>query len=303
MRGSAIGAVVSLALVAAACGGGSSATPGPQCGTPGPGWIAFIDRVTGPFTIAVAKEDGTCRTTVAADAGGALSPSWSAAAHALAYSGSDAGETAIRVHDLVTGVTSTVPVSPIVPGSVALSPDGARLAFDGRVGTGASNVYTVPVAGGDPVAIGSSAASDTSPAWSADGATVYFVSDRRAGVPDVWAAPGDGSLDPVEVTTGSGILGRPALAPDGLRLAYARKKLDGTSQLVERVLATGVERVVSDLNDGEPAYDATGTLLGASTYRYSISTPDVVILDAATGALVHRVTDGAGASGAPAFPR
>jgi hypothetical protein len=132
---------------------------------------------------------------------------------------------------------------------------------------------------------------------------VYFVSDRASGVAEIWAARADGSLDPVQITTGSSVLGRPAPSPDGLLVAYARRKPDGTSQLVEHVVVTGAERVLSDALDGEPAYDTTVARIAASTYRWSPSAPDVVVLDGRTGALLQRVTDGVGASGSPAFPR
>lgn len=295
-------ALAALALLAA-CGGGESpprpATP--SCGTPGAGWVAFAQQATGPFAIVVAHEDGSCARTAWAGTGNAGAPSWSAQAHALAFSGSDAGETAIRVHDLVTGLTSTVATAPLVPGNVALSPDGSRLAFDAAVGGGNPDVYVVPVSGGDPVVIGSSAASDAGPAWSADGQTVYFTSNRLAGRWDLWSAAASGLVDPVQVTSGSKVLGVPAVSPDGHTIAYARKKPDSTSQIIGRVLDTGEEWVVTDQRDGEPAFDATGRRVAVTTSRWGGA--DVAIVDVNSGAVLTRVTEGTGLSGAPAFPR
>lgn len=292
-----LAAALTAALVTA-CGNGPDA---PQCGAPGPGWVAFIDRTSGPFTIAVAQDDGRCQRTVASDAGGALSPSWSTTTHQLAYSGADAGEAAIRVHDFVTGLTTTIAVAPLVPGTVALSPDGTKIAFEGRLGTASPDLYTVPVAGGDPTAVTSTTGSDAGPAWSPDGHSIYFVSDRAGGVSEIWSVGVDGN-DPIQITTGSKVLGHPTVSPDGTKIAYSRRKPDSTSQIVEHVVGTGAERILSDDRDGEPAYDATGSRIAVSTYRFG-GGADVAILDATTGAVLFRVTDGTGTSGSPAFPR
>lgn len=294
-------ATVALALALAAAGGGCGRPLDlpPGCETPGAGWIAFNQRVAGVLHIRVSREDATCATTVASDPADHLSPTWSASTERLAYV--TRGE--LWVEELVSGVSTTVALGSIRPGNVAFRPDGAKLAFDGIVGSGLDlDVYTVPLAGGAPTVVASTASNDAHPAWSADGERLFFVSNR-SGQYEVWSARASDGLDPVQVTSLSRILGGPAVSPDGQRIAYTRRKPDGSPQVIEHLLATHAERVLSDLGDTEPAYDATGRRIAVTTYRYSPTMADVVVLDAETGALVSRVTACGGTCGSPAFPR
>lgn len=303
-RGAFALAALAVLGAGAACGSssGGSTPPVRTCGTPGPGWLAYVyATTTSSFTLVVSREDGSCAETLWSGVGDAGRASWSAAAHAIAFTANDGGDATIRVHDFVTGLTSTVVTAPLVPANVALSPDATRLAFEASPAGANPNVFVVPVSGGDPVAIGSSAASDAGPAWSADGQRLYFTSNRHTAW-EIWSAPASGLVDPVQVTTGSKVLGVPALSPDGYTMAYARQKPDSTSQVVLHDLYSGDEWIISDQHDGEPAFDATGQKLAVSSSRY-VPIPDVVILSARTGGLLQRVTSGTGISGAPAFPR
>lgn len=288
-----------LAALLCACGSAAK-TQGPSCFEPGPGWITFIHRVGTAFRVVAATEDGTCETPIAADAGGDVSPSWNTSTQRVAYL---AAGTGLRVHDLGTGATTPValPVG-LTPGGVALSPDGRTLAFEGRAGTDQPDIYTVRVEGGTPTQLTTTTVSDSGPAWSPDGQLVYFVS-ARSGQYEVWSAHASDGSDPQQITSRSRILGAPAPSPDGLRIAYARRKPDQTSQVIEHVLAGGAERVLSDQHDGEPAYDTTGARVAVTTFRYAAGQADIVILDAASGALLKRVTSCGGTCGAPAFPR
>ncbi len=81
-------------------------------------------------------------------------------------------------------------------GGFAVSPDGKLVAFELTrfdKGDNSSNtdIYLVPVAGGEPWAFVRSDADDSSPAWSADGTRLAFLSDR-GGSSQVWVIPVDG---------------------------------------------------------------------------------------------------------------
>jgi dipeptidyl aminopeptidase/acylaminoacyl peptidase len=72
-----------------------------------------------------------------------------------------------------------------------VSPDGSRVAFalaeiDLAGGTRNTDIWLVPVAGGEPRRITSSPASDSRPRWSPDGRQVAFLSARNGGS-QVWA--------------------------------------------------------------------------------------------------------------------
>jgi len=60
------------------------------------------------------------------------------------------------------------------------SPDGRFIAYaSDRAGN--FDIWVQPVAGGDPVQVTKSPASDTQPAWSPDGSTIVFRSERDGG--------------------------------------------------------------------------------------------------------------------------
>jgi serine/threonine-protein kinase len=124
--------------------------------------------------------------------------------------------------------------------SCSWSPDSVRLAcvsgnsFYVTVGTvfgvgpmfanlGPSRIVVIPAAGGTPVSVTDSSSLHQSPAWSRDGSTLFYVSNRQ-GPRDVYAvrigARGLTDGDPERVTTGIGAHSI-SLSTDGTRIAYA----------------------------------------------------------------------------------
>ena len=64
----------------------------------------------------------------------------------------------------------------------AWSPNGHRIAYMARLDQpGQLDIRTIPVTGGAPVSLTSSAATDWNPVWSPDGRHLYFASDRGGG--------------------------------------------------------------------------------------------------------------------------
>ncbi len=87
--------------------------------------------------------------------------------------------------------------SPLWLRNVAISPDGAKIAF-----TFKGDIFTVPVSGGDARQITSNSAYDSSPVWSPDGTKIAFSSDR-CGTDDVYIVDANGGT-PRRLTTDSG---------------------------------------------------------------------------------------------------
>jgi Tol biopolymer transport system component len=105
------------------------------------------------------------------------------------------------------------------------SPHGLRIAFWGIAEPGARRViWTIPAAGGTPVAVVDDGFYNWSPAWSSDG-YLYFASDR-GGSMNLWRVALDELSGrvlgaPQSVTTSTEWAALPSLSHDGHHLVYA----------------------------------------------------------------------------------
>ena len=110
-----------------------------------------------------------------------------------------------------------------------LSPDGQRLAYtvtryDLARNRGVTAIYVRDMASGDVRQLTDHTSNNASPAWSADGAAIYFLSDR-SGTQQVWRMAADGSHP--ERITGSGGEADPdiegfGVSPDGKRIWWVQ---------------------------------------------------------------------------------
>lgn len=291
-------------LVLAACGGPSGDDPGCSVPPAGDGFLAYVSvspRAGGAqrYGLRLARADGGCSVGVGDGLHDDYAASWHAASGKVAYSSEREGRVKLVVRDLAAGGAETVlDTGDLQAANPSISPDGRTVVFEGKGPTGEPDLHVIPIGGGTPAPISPHLAIDAGPVWAPDGAAIYFVSDR-SGAFELWAVHADGT-GASQLTTGSAILGRPAVSPDGLSVAYVRR-VAGKNQLHLRTLSTGVERALGEPGDVEPSFDATGTRLAVRTSRYG--TFDVAVLDVATGAVLSRVTSGAVAAGLPAFPR
>lgn len=119
-----------------------------------------------------------------------------------------------------------------------LSPKGERALFVAR-----GDVFTAPIEKGPTRNLTrSSNAHDKHAAWSPDGKTILFVSDR-SGEEQLYTVPQDGSAKPTQLTTTFGsMLSPPVWSPDGARVAVSDK--DGKLYVV-----TVADRKVKEIAD------------------------------------------------------
>ena len=127
------------------------------------------------------------------------------------------------------------------------SPDGSRVAFISDR-SGGDNVWTIPVAGGEPKQI---SREDfrlvNNPVWSPDGrfiaARKHFVSTRSIGSGEIWLyhASGEGSgLQLNEKPNEQKDLGEPAFSPDGRYVYFSQDTTPGGVYEYGRNAATGI---------------------------------------------------------------
>ncbi len=131
------------------------------------------------------------------------------------------------------------------------SPDGAQLAFTSNRADKATQLYVMPVAGGEPRKLTSLKEDVTQPEWSPDGGTIAFVSRVRDAAYEeeddkrrrprrftrlqykldsvgwtgdrpqhLLTVKADGSGEPVQLTSGDYEDSSPAWSPDGAQLAF-----------------------------------------------------------------------------------
>ena len=162
-------------------------------------------------------------------------PSFSPDGNYLAYTTNDRGSLDVVVLPVDGGELRRVAATRADEAQPAWSPDGTRIAFvsaqdrGGRLGAVAglnamspfvqglgADVFIVPSAGGPAVKLVAHAAQ---PAWTPDGRSIVFSSDRK-GHWDIWTVAADGG-EPRALTDDVEIDYQPAVSPDGQWLAYA----------------------------------------------------------------------------------
>lgn len=293
-----IAAVLLAVAGLAACSHEAAADPCAY-GTPGAQWLAYASDETGSWDVLAMRVDGSCLRTIAGGPSTDGHPAW-APGGLLAYDSTHAPLQSVWIHVLDTGVERRLDLGNLAAAAPAFSPDGHTLAFEGRfVGSTATSVYVVPVAGGAPVELTPEPIPHTNggPVFSPDGAEVFFVSNRN-GPWDVFVVPATGGAA-VQVTTGSGIVGKPTISPDGRTLAFARSTA-ASSEVVVYDRGTGTTTPLGIANAAEPAFDPTpgASRLATSVLHGFYPTIDLVPV---SGAGSTRLTFGPGPDGAPAL--
>ena len=105
--------------------------------------------------------------------------------------------------------------------SVAISPDGSKLAFEFM-----GDLYEMPVSGGEPRRLTRGLAFDTEPSYSPDGKKLVFISDRSGG-DNVWVLDLE-TLEATQRTRGNNYrMQSPIYSPDGQYIIAARAGLRG----------------------------------------------------------------------------
>jgi len=139
----------------------------------------------------------------------------------------------------------------------AVSPDGRQIAF-----AALGDLWLMP-ADGTPRRLTSDPAIDTAPAWSPDGKSLAYASDRNGGM-NIWIRDVQSGAErqltrlPVAATL-------PAWSPDAARIAFV--DADGQLQVVD-VKSGAVRKIHDHLNEpGRPSWSPDGSAVVASSLK------------------------------------
>jgi eukaryotic-like serine/threonine-protein kinase len=201
-------------------------------------------------------------------------PAWSPDAKSVAYSteGIDDPYSRNLTAELWTVEVATGKTTKLYAGDAvqpAWSPDGRRIAFWANTG-GQRDIWTIPAAGGQPVAVTSDPPTDWSPEWSPDGRWLYFSSDRGGGVMNIWRVAidqdtGQTRSAPQPVTNGLENVAYPRFAAEGSRMTVM--SYDRTFDLT-----------VADFDPARPQHIEPRTTLRHQTLSWCSPSPDGVWL-------------------------
>jgi dipeptidyl aminopeptidase/acylaminoacyl peptidase len=215
-----------------------------------------------------------------------------------------------------------------VLGAVQLSPDGKYVVYaltvpDLKQSTSNTDLWLVATAGGEPIRLTTSAASDDQPRWSPDGKWIAFVSARE-GKPQLFKISPFGG-EAVKLTDSKSGVGGFAWSPDGKRIAYVaprdptpdeeKKQKEKDDALVvdqkftpmhlwifDVAASKATEVVKADYQIADPQWSPNGREIAfmsaptpkADDGRYS----DILIADAETGQ-TRKLVDNPGPDASP----
>jgi Tol biopolymer transport system component/imidazolonepropionase-like amidohydrolase len=139
----------------------------------------------------------------------------------------------------------------------AVSPDGSQVAF-----AAVGDLWTMPI-GGTPRRLTDDASLETDPAWSPDGKSLAYSSDRD-GFMNIWMRDMQSGADR-QITRGSAAAMQGAWSPDGSRIAFSDP--EGQIQVVD-VRSGAVTKVHDHLNDaGRASWSPDGRALVVSSLK------------------------------------
>jgi len=228
--------------------------------------IAYVTKKGSSFNLWVADADGESPQSALASSEPIISPAWSPNGGQLAYVSFEARKPTIYVHEVATGKRHLVANFKGSNSAPAWSPDGKTLALTlSRDGGSQLNLLDVTVAGSQPRRIAQSSSIDTEPVFTADGKTIYFVSDR-GGSPQIYRVPVAGG-NPERVTFTGTYNISPALSPDGRWLAYV-SRVSGAFKLHVMSLSSGNATAITDtIADERPSFSPNSKMLIYATQQ------------------------------------
>ena len=239
------------------------------------------------YRLIVADADGNNEFVLLESPEPIMSPAWSPDGRQLAYVSFELGRAQVYVQSLRTGTRRVVSDKPGVNNAPAWSPDGRELALTRSDADGNLDIYLVPVIGSGETRLTQRRSIDTEPAWSRDGKTIYFTSDR-GGAPQIYEVPVSGGVVS-RVTFEGRYNARPRVSADGEAIAVVHDDR-GNFRVAVQDLASGSLQVLSDgALDESPSFAPNGAQLIYATRRGGRGVLETVSVDGAISGRVKSV--------------
>jgi len=228
--------------------------------------IAYVTKRGQNFNLWVADADGENAQSALSSSEPIISPAWSPGGNQLAYVTFEARKPEIYVHEVASAKRRLVASFKGSNSAPAWAPDGHTLAVT-LSRDGGSQLYLLDLSAArpEPRRLAQSASIDTEPTFTADGQTIYFVSDR-GGSPQIYkVSTAGGSPERVTFTGNYNI--SPSLSPDGRWLAYI-SRVSGAFKLYIMELSSGTVSALTDTQaDEKPSFSPNSKMLIYATQQ------------------------------------
>ena len=235
------------------------------------------------YRLIVSDADGANQHVIADSPEPLMSPSWSPDSRKLAYVSFEEEYPAVYVQTLRTGTRDRVSARAGINGAPVFSPDGRMLALTLSGDQGNLDIYMLDLAGQVLTRLTRNVAIDTEAAWSPDGESIYFTSDRSGG-PQVYRVETYLGAKVERVTFEGSYNARPRVAPDGKQLAVIHRVQDNYRIAVVDV-DTGLTQVLSNGRlDESPSFAPNGAQIIYATREQGVG----VLSSISTDGRIHR---------------
>jgi TolB protein len=234
------------------------------------------------YQLVIADADGENPRIVLESRFPLMSPAWSADGQWLAYVSFEGRRSSVYVQRVRSGERSRVSARAGINGAPSFSPDGKKLALT-LGGTGGNpDIYVLDLGTQGLTRVTDDPAIDTEAAWSSDGQSLYFTSDR-AGGPQIYRIGVRAGEKPKRITFGGSYNARPRLSPDGTKLAMVT--LDGGSYRIalQDLANNNVQILSKGRQDESPSFAPNGAMVIYSGSEGGRSLLATVATDGLTG--------------------
>lgn len=221
--------------------------------------ISYVTKNAGRHSLWVADSDGQGAAVLLSSQEPIISPSWSPKGNQLVYVSFESRKPVVFTQMVQISQRKAVANFKGSNSAPAWSPDGQNIAVT-LSRDGGSQIYVIDSEGrGDARRLTQSNGIDTEAVYSANGQSIYFVSDR-GGSPQIYRMSANGG-NAERVTFNGSYNISPAPSPDGRFLAYI-SKIGASYKLHVLDLSSGaVSAITNTWSDERPSFSPNSKLI------------------------------------------